>query len=64
MSDNHYWVSKKVFKNKTYTKIKKMNKQEKQYEIARMIGGAEVTPLTLEHAKELVRMADLKKIEK
>jgi DNA repair protein RecN (Recombination protein N) len=64
MSDTHYWVSKKVFKNKTYTKVKKMDKQEKQYEVARMIGGAEVTTLTLEHAKELVKMADLKKIAK
>jgi DNA repair protein RecN (Recombination protein N) len=63
MSDTHYWVSKRVIKNKTYTKVKRMNEQEKQYEIARMIGGSEVTPLTLEHAKEIVKMADLKKLE-
>ncbi|OAA83318.1 DNA repair protein RecN [Clostridium ljungdahlii] len=61
MSDTHYWVSKNINNNKTYTKVKKMKKTEKEYEIARMIGGEKVTKLTLEHAKELVRMADSKK---
>ncbi len=64
MSDTHYWVSKKVIKNKTYTEVKRMNKRENQYEIARMIGGCKVTQLTLEHAKELVEMADQIKIAK
>ncbi|WP_368487821.1 DNA repair protein RecN [Clostridium sp. BJN0013] len=61
MSDIHYWVSKQVIDNMTYTKVKKMNKKEKEYEIARMIGGSEVTKITLEHARELINMADLKK---
>ncbi|RMC99711.1 DNA repair protein RecN [Clostridium autoethanogenum] len=61
MSDTHYWVSKNISNNKTYTKVKKMKKTEKECEIARMIGGEKVTKLTLEHAKELVRMADSKK---
>lgn len=61
MSDIHYWVSKKVKDQKTYTTIKKMNDQEKEYEIARMIGGSEVTKLTLEHAKELIKMANSRK---
>jgi len=61
MSDTHYWVSKNISNNKTYTKVTKMKKAEKEYEIARMIGGEKVTKLTLEHAKELVRMADSKK---
>ncbi|MFL0196905.1 DNA repair protein RecN [Clostridium sp. WILCCON 0269] len=61
MSDIHYWVSKQVIDDMTYTKVKMMKKTEKEYEIARMIGGSEVTKLTLEHAKELIKMADLKK---
>lgn len=61
MSDVHYWVSKQVIQNRTYTRVKKMDKKEKEYEIARMIGGSEVTKITLEHAKELINMADLKK---
>lgn len=40
-----------------------MNESEKQNEIARMIGGAEVTKLTIENSKELIKIAELKKME-
>ncbi len=63
ISDVHYLISKEVKENKTFTSVTKMSEQQKQYEIARMVGGAEVTKLTLEHAKELIQLADLKKIE-
>jgi DNA repair protein RecN (Recombination protein N) len=63
ISDVHYLISKEVKANKTYTSVIEMNNEQKQYEVARMVGGAEVTKLTLEHAKELIQLADLKKIE-
>lgn len=63
ISDMHYWVSKEVKEDKTFTRVRQMSENEKEYEIARMIGGSEVTKLTLEHAKELINMANLKKIE-
>ncbi len=63
ISDTHFVVSKDVKDEKTYTQIKKLTIEEKEFEIARMIGGAEVTKLTLEHSKELIKMADSKKIE-
>jgi DNA repair protein RecN (Recombination protein N) len=63
MSDIHFLISKDVKANKTYTSVNRMNQEQKQYEIARMVGGAEVTKLTLEHAGELIKLADLKKIE-
>jgi len=63
ISDVHYWVSKEIKDEKTYTRVRKMDKEEKEYEIAKMIGGSEVTRLTLEHAKELINMADSKKIQ-
>lgn len=62
MSDTHYIVSKEIKEGKTYTNIQKTNKKEKEYEIARMIGGSEVTKLTLEHAKELIKLSEVKKI--
>lgn len=66
MSDMHYMVSKMVKDDKTFTNIHKLSREEKEYEIARMIGGSEVTKLTLEHAKELIRLwnekNELKKI--
>lgn len=60
-SDIHYWVSKEIKDDKTYTIIRQMSENEKENEIARMIGGSEVTKLTLEHAKELIKMANFKK---
>lgn len=61
MSDVHYLVSKEVKENKTFTDVRRVILNEKEYEVARMIGGSEVTRLTLEHAKELIKMADDKK---
>lgn len=63
MSDVHYLVSKEVYNDKTYTKIIKLDNKQKEYELAKMVGGLEVTKITLAHAKELVKMANLEKIK-
>lgn len=62
MSDVHYLISKQVKEAKTYTSVTRMDEKQKQHEVARMIGGAEVTKLTLDHAEELIKMAEDKKI--
>jgi len=61
MADTNYLISKNVINEKTYTNIIKMNEVEKQQEIARMIGGIEVTKLTLENSKEMINMAKKQK---
>ncbi|MGH4138035.1 DNA repair protein RecN [Clostridium sp.] len=61
MADTNYLISKNVISEKTYTNITKMNTVEKQQEIARMIGGTEVTKLTLENSKEMINMANKQK---
>ncbi|HEY5587640.1 MAG TPA: DNA repair protein RecN, partial [Candidatus Paceibacterota bacterium] len=61
MADTNYLISKNVINDKTYTSIIKMNEVEKQQEIARMIGGIEVTKLTLENSKEMINMAKKQK---
>jgi len=61
MADTNYLISKSVINDKTYTNILKMNEVEKQQEIARMIGGTEVTKLTLENSKEMINMAKKQK---
>lgn len=61
MADINYLISKNVVNDKTYTSIIKMNEVEKQQEIARMIGGTEVTKLTLENSKEMISMAKKQK---
>lgn len=61
MADTNYLISKNVINDKTYTNIIKMNDEEKQQEIARMIGGTEVTKLTLENSNEMINMAKKQK---
>lgn len=63
MSDIHFLIAKVVRENKTYTTVSKMNRDQKENEIARMIGGSEVTKLTLDHAKELITMAEANKVK-
>ena len=58
LSDVHYLVYKVVKGDKTFTKIKKLNLKEKQEEISKMIGGENVTAITMEHAKEMIGIAD------
>ena len=60
-SDTHYLVSKRIEENKTYTIIEKLDDNGKNEELAKMIGGSEVTDLTLKHAEEMIFMANKKK---
>lgn len=57
-SDHHYKIEKFSKENRTYTKIEKLNKDSKEIEIARMIGGKDLTKLTIENAKEMISFAD------
>ncbi len=52
--ENHLLVEKIQEKNATYSQIRHLNQQEKMNEIARMLGGVEITKKTLEHAREMV----------
>lgn len=62
MSDVHYWVQKNTEKNKTYTTLKKLTKNEKEEAVAKILGGSELTKITIEHAKEMISLADKSKI--
>lgn len=61
MADYNYLITKESLENTTYTNVAKMNKEEKKYEIARMIGGSEVTKLTLDNSEEMIEMANILK---
>ena len=63
LSDCHYFVSKKVKDSKTFTQIRTLSKYDKIKEIAKMIGGDEISEVTLENASEMVEFAELKKNE-
>ena len=51
---HHLKVSKQTKKDQTYSYIKSLNDSERQQEIARMLGGINITKHTLAHAKEML----------
>ncbi|MCR1898006.1 DNA repair protein RecN [Irregularibacter muris] len=57
MADTHYLIEKKIENNETRTNIYELLTKEQTGELARMLGGAELTTLTLSHAKEMLHMA-------
>lgn len=61
MSDIHFEVSKKVDGSNTFTQLHQLNEQQRIKELARMLGGVEVTSTTEHHAKEMLAMAEQKK---
>lgn len=63
LSDNHYFVTKNVKDNKTFTKIKVLLKEEKEIEICKMLAGDDVTEATINNVKEMVKLSEIKKLE-
>lgn len=63
MADTHLYISKNIIAGRTRTAVKALNETEKVKEIGRMISGVEITDLTKEHAKELLQLANLIKIQ-
>ena len=53
----HFYVTKQVEKGRTITLVKKLTDEERINEIARMLGGDEVSALTLKHAQEMVKQS-------
>ena len=54
MADNHLFIVKKQENNKTYTAVHTLTKDARVREIARIIGGDDITPLKLKMAEEML----------
>lgn len=63
MADTHYGIEKKVENGITVTTIEPLNENESITELARMLGGAEITERTLESAREMKDLAQKQKTE-
>lgn len=50
-------VSKQSGKDTTVTEIKQLDSKQRIDEVARMLGGIEITNQTLSHAKEMIERA-------
>lgn len=56
-ADGHYCIEKKVENQATSTSIRKLSEEESILELARILGGAQITPTVLESAREMRKLA-------
>ncbi len=55
MADNHLLIEKNIVEERTVTTVKSLDFEERKYEIARIMGGENITPLMLENAEQLLK---------
>lgn len=53
-ADTHYYLYKESDTKKTRTFARKIKGDERVKELARMLSGASITPITIKHAKEMI----------
>ncbi len=61
MADTHFVITKSVDQEQTITKIEKLNQEDSALELARLLGGAEITETVLESAREMKLLAQNQK---
>lgn len=61
MADAHFLVEKSYVEGQTRTRIDSLSMEESCKELARMLGGAEITDTVMVSAKEMKQLADTKK---
>ncbi len=61
MADSHYLIEKKVEQNMTRSNIFKLNEEDSVHELARMLGGVEITDAVVKNAQEMKELARMKK---
>jgi len=57
LADTHMLIQKSAKNDKTYTHVEVLDRDGRRNELARILGGENVTPLTLEHADEMLTLA-------
>ena len=61
MADHHFYITKRVTGDATVTNVHTLSKKERVSELARILGGVEVTDKTKQHAEEMLRLAEKRK---
>ncbi len=57
MADTHFEISKNVSDGRTVTMVKRLSEAESEKELARMLGGVQITDTVLKNAKEMKKLA-------
>lgn len=61
MADHQYLIQKNVVEQRTMTMVEELGEEGRIMELARMLGGVEITEKTLHHAQEMLILADTRK---
>ena len=56
-ADNHLFISKSVHDERTFTQVDSLDEQGRVRELARIVGGEQITDSALNHAKQLLNTA-------
>ena len=57
MADSHYRIEKQVEEGETRTQIRRLSEKESIEELARILGGAEITDAVTKNAEEMRALA-------
>ena len=58
MADNHLLIEKNIQGDRTVTTVRTLDHEQRKYEIARIMGGENITELMLENAEQSLKDAD------
>ena len=58
LADTHFLICKQVRDNRTFTRVDRLDQEGRKRELARIMGGEDITPLMLQNAAEMLRMAE------
>lgn len=58
MSDNHLLIEKNIKGDRTVTTVRTLDHEQRKYEIARIMGGENITELMLENAEQYLKDAE------
>lgn len=58
MADNHLLIEKNIQGDRTVTTVRTLDHEQRKYEIARIMGGENITELMLENAEQYLKNAD------
>lgn len=64
MADHQYLIEKNIEEGRTMTRVESLNHQGRTEELARMLGGVEITDKTLHHAQDMLKLAEERKAVK
>ncbi len=64
MAKQHFYIEKQVSGERTTVTVRALNANERVEELARMLGGAQVTDTTRRHAREMLLLAERRRLNR